>query len=409
MKKNKLQAASVVALFAAYFLGYLIRYSPSVIMPVIQQELNLSSSITGMISSLYLFSYAAQQFFLGPLCKKFTSERVCAVGLVIASAGLILFGIGKNVFLLALGRFLLGLGTGPFFISLLFTLQNNYSGSTYVRVYGYSILVSNFGSIISSTPLSILLNKFGRNAVFTVFSVLAVVLAFVLFVLAKNSAYGQDEASDQNSILRQLGSDAKQLFTSRLLVGALLIWFIQCMALASYQGLWCVKFTSVAYPAFTNIASLSGVFISLGVMFSSYFCEKWRLKSRTDNIFLSGIIGVSATLIMVLAQQLPQSPVSLACSLFADFILGYANGNIIVQIGAFVRENTSKDDNANIMGVFNGIGCLVQQGSQWISGVLIDVFGIYCLQKASFSWTYLVFAAVFAVITVSSRILIKKE
>lgn len=409
MKTNKLSAASVIALFAAYFLGYLIRYSPSVVMPAIQEELNLSSSVTGMISSLYLFSYALQQFFLGPLCKKFTSERVCAIGLIIAAAGLILFGLGKNVFLLGLGRFLLGLGTGPFFISLLFTLQNNYSGETYVRIYGYSILVSNFGSIISSTPLSILLEKFGRYSVFAVFSILAVALAAVLFILANSKSKHTEDVPDiKKSIIRQIGNDAKKLFTSRLLVSALLIWFCQCFALASYQGLWCVKFTSVSFPRYASIASFSGVFISLGVMFSSYFCEKWRLKSRTDNIFLASIISVVTTLIMVLSKQLSENSFTFALSLVGDFLLGYANGNIIVQIGAFVRENTSKDDNANIMGIFNGIGCMVQQSSQWISGLLIDTFSIICLQKAAFSFTYLVFTGIFVVIAISSRIMIKK-
>lgn len=409
MRKNKLQAASVIALYAAYFLGYMIRYSPSVVMPVIQEELKLSSSAVGIISSLYLISYAVQQFFLGHLCKKYTSERVCAVGLIVAAAGLILFGSSRNAYSLGLGRFLLGLGTGPFFISLLFTLQNNYSGSAYVRLYGYSLLVSNFGSIISSTPLSLLLDKFGRKPVFAVLSVFAAVMAVILFILAKFEPATEEPDDQGSSVLKQLGSDARQLFTSRLLVGALLIWFIQCLDLASYQGLWCVKFTSVSFPSYSRIASLSGVFISLGVMFSSYFCEKWRLKSRADNIILSSAIGVAATIAMVLGKQLSESIVALSISLFVDFLLGYANGTIIVQIGAYVRENTSKDDNANIMGVFNGIGCMVQQASQWISGLLIDIFGLICLPKASFSFTYLVFAGIFTVITFSSRSLIKKE
>lgn len=409
MKKNQV-TASVVALYAAYFLNYIIKLCPSVVMPQIQAELLLSSSMTGFLSSLYFFPYALMQFFLGSLCRRFSAQRVCASGLAICSVGLLFFGWGGSVYTLAIGRFLLGLGTSPFFIGLIFFLQRFYSGSSYVKVYGYSIFISNIGSALASAPLAYLIQHMGRGTVFSAVSVFAVLVGLSLLVLLRSDEdKGQPAAFA--TIFKTVGQSMMMVFSSPLLFCGLLLWFVQSACLMSYQGLWCTKWTSVAFPSFASYASMSGIFISIGIMTSSLFCEKWRRRKtpRRKSLYLAVWMSFLSILLTAGTKLLPSIGIAVVLSLLTDVFYGYAGGNIIVQGGAYVRELTRTEDNANIMGVYNGLGCFVQQFSQWLTGLGVDFFLLSTTMKLSFFWTYCLLALLIVAVCLVIRGPLLKE
>lgn len=409
MKKNQL-TASVVAFYAAYFLNYIIKLCPSVVMPQIQAELQLSSSMVGFLSSLYFFPYALMQFFVGSLCRRFSAQRVCATGLSICAVGLLLFGWGGSVYTLACGRFLLGLGTSPFFIGLIFFLQRFFAGKEYVRVYGFSIFVSNIGSALASAPLGYLVVHMGRGSVFTLVAIFAVVLgASLLLLLRADEDKGQK--AEFASIFKTVGQSMLMVFHSPLLLSGLMLWFVQSACMMSYQGLWCTKWTTVAFPDFASFAAMSGIFISIGSMLASLFCEKLRNKkqSRKKSLYLATWLSVLSVLLTSGIKLLPSIGWALSLSLLLDVFYGYAGSNIIVQGGAFVRENTKTEDNANIMGVFNGLGCFVQQLSQWLTGLSVDFFLLSTTMKLSFFWTYMILALLILALCVVLRKPLWKE
>ncbi|MBQ0072152.1 MAG: MFS transporter [Spirochaetales bacterium] len=402
MKKKHL-LLTVTALYAAYFLNYVIKLCPSVVMPQLQAELGLSSSMTGLLSSLYFLPYAVMQFFVGGLCRKFSAQRVIATGLLICSLGLLCFGLGTTPLVLALGRLLLGFGSCPFFIGMVYFLQRFYSGTDYVRIYGYSIFISNVGSALATAPLKALIGRFGRGGVFMGISGVAVTLSVFLLALYLLSG-DKEEKSGEESALKNALSSIRLVFSSRVLVSGLILWLIQGAHTMSYQGLWCVKWTDVAFPGFESWTALSGMFIAFGVMLSSLICEKVRFygpfvnreSSRKRTFYLGGWLAVFSVVASTFVKFLPSSSPSLVLSLLLDVLYGYAGANIVVQGGAYVRENSDAKRNADIMGVYNGLGCFSQQLSQWLTGLGVDAFLLKFSLNTSFSLTFLLMDAVFA-------------
>ena len=408
--KSKGVKASIFGFYAAYFLCYLIKISPTAIMPQVQVELNLTSAQVGLISSMYFFPYAISQFFIGTLCIRYTPHIVCSIGMLLSVAGLALFGFGNTVFILTLGRFLLGLGTSPFFISLIYYLQQTCKGDEYVRIYGYGIFVGNIASAIASYPIQAFLAVSSRQALSVLIGVITVSLAFVLLVLKKSSEVVEDKENTGN-ILSQVVSDITYTFKNPLLIIAILFWIVQSSIMMSYQGLWCVKWTATAFGSFASFAGLSGVFVSLGVILSGAFSEKLRYSknSRGVNLFFCGVVSFVAVLFTVAIKLLPESFATFALALISDVFYGYAGGSIIVQGGAFVKVHTESGRNAGVMGVLNGFGCFAQQLSQWLTGIGIDFFVCKATLKNAFGYTYLVVAFLIAVVLFFSRRLLKEK
>jgi len=90
-------------------------------------------------------------------------------------------------------------------------------------------------------------------------------------------------------------------------------------------------------------------------------------------------------------------------SMLCDMLYGYTTSAIIVQVGIIVKENTKANENASIMGVFNGVGSLTQQLGQWLTGVSMDLFCLVVALNASLSLTFTCLAVVFAVLILAAR------
>ena len=401
-KSANTRLAALLGFYLAYFLSYFIKLSPSIVMPAIQQRYGFTSGQTGFISSMFFIPYAIMQFFVGPLCKRIGAGNLVGTGLAVSGLGLLIFSNGSTVATLAMGRFLLGLGTSPIFIGMIYFMQRSFTESAkYARVYGLGIFVSNLGSIIAAAPLKAVLNVVPMNSLFLGFAVFAVVLG--LYIAFADRAF-KTESLDTGSSKANLVHAFKLTFTTPVLVSALLLWLIQAPSLVSYQGLWCTKWTATAFPSLEGLSGWSGIAISIGSILSSLFCEKlFRLysqgtgKTRGKAVLRTCLLHMLATLLLAVSKQ-NSSAAFFALSMLCDVLFGYTTGAIIVQVGIIVKEHSDPAENASIMGVFNGVGCLTQQLGQWLTGVSIDLFCLVVALNASFSLTFVCLAVVFVLL-----------
>ena len=405
-----IRIVALLGLYVSYFLSYFIKLSPSIIMPILQEQYGFSSGQTGFIASMYFLPYAAMQFFIGTLCRKFGAGKTVGTGLVISAAGLLIFSNGTTVLTLALGRFLLGLGTSPIFIGMLHYMRNSFESERYARYYGLGIFVSGLGSIFAAAPLKSILRVVDIGRFFVLLSLLTIGLGVIMFLIDRKP----DDCSGSNGILRLIGKDIKLVFTTPILLGGLCMWLIEAPSLVCYQGLWCTKWTETAFPNLAHLAGWSGIAISIGSMLSSLFCEKltnlYALrsgKSRGKILSEIGVLQVFATILLGVSKLKCSVPM-FAFSMLCDVLFGFTTGTIIVQTGVLVKENTAAERNSAIMGVFNGIGCTSQQLSQWLTGLSIDLFVIRTNLNTAFFLTFGLLAVIFVFLTMGCAVLIKK-
>ena len=265
-----IRTAALLGLYLSYFLSYFIKLSPSIIMPILQEQYGFSSGQTGFIASMYFLPYAAMQFFIGTLCRRFGAGKTVGTGLAISALGLLIFSRGTTVPVLAIGRFLLGLGTSPIFIGMLHYMRNAFESERYARYYGLGIFVSGLGSIIAAAPLKAILRVVDANGFFVCLSALAFCLGIMMFLIDRKP----EDHYVSGGILRGIGRDIKLVFTTPVLLAGLCMWLVQAPSLVCYQGLWCTKWTETAFPTLSRLSGWSGIAISIGSILSSLFCER---------------------------------------------------------------------------------------------------------------------------------------
>ncbi|MDJ0982065.1 MAG: MFS transporter [Kiloniellales bacterium] len=93
-----------------YFFSYLFRAVNAVVAPDLVADVGLTAAELGLVTSAYLFAFAAFQLPLGLLLDRYGPRRVQAVLVCCAAAGALLFGLGRDVATLTAARALIGLG-----------------------------------------------------------------------------------------------------------------------------------------------------------------------------------------------------------------------------------------------------------------------------------------------------------
>ena len=409
---SRIKMIGLMGFYLAYFLSYFIKLSPSIIMPVLQARFNFTSGQTGFISSMYFLPYATMQLFVGPLCRKFGAGPLTGAGMIIGAAGLLIFSNGTTIATLALGRFLLGLGTSPVFIGMIYYMRDCFEGDRYARYYGFGIFVSSIGSIVAAAPLKALLEVVPSETVFISIAVMTFVLGAFMIFIDRRRRVAQE--AGQN-LLASIGKDVRITFTSRMLVAGLMLWLIEAPSLVCYQGLWCTKWTATAFPAHESLSGLSGIAISIGTIIASTIGENWvnAYKKKTGRTLGQTIIRICllhilATMLLSFSKQADNMPM-FCCSMLCDVFFGFTTGSIIVQGGVYVKEHTTAKDNASVMGVYNFIGCISQQLSQWLTGVEIDLLVVTTGLNMAFCLTFSTMAIIFCFLTVISKALMRKR
>jgi len=406
--------AALMGLYLSYFLSYFIKLSPSIIMPVLQTRYAFSSAQTGFIASMYFLPYATMQFFVGPLCRRFGAGRLIGIGLAVSAAGILVFSNGSSVAVLAAGRFLLGLGTSPIFIGMLHFMRESFESERYARYYGLGIFISNLGSITAAAPLKSLLQVVSMSDFFLVLAVSTFILGIFMFLIDRRPS-SEALTIGGERLLVGIGKSFKLVFITPILLAGLCMWLVEAPSLVCYQGLWCTKWTETAFPSLERLSGLSGIAISIGTMISSLFTEGLvnayaRRSGKVRGRILAeiGIIHVFATILLGISK-ISDSPALFAFSMACDVFFGFTTGSIIVQGGVLVKENTTAGMNASVMGVYNGIGCLSQQLSQWITGISVDLFILHTTLNNAFFLTFGWLAVLFLVLSLSCIALIRKQ
>ena len=110
-----LVSITVIRVFVPFALGYLLSYLLRVvnvvIAPSLIEDLGLSASDLGLLTSANLFAFAAFQIPLGVLLDRYGPRKTESVLLIIAAIGTAMFAMAGSLAMLTLGRALIRLGT----------------------------------------------------------------------------------------------------------------------------------------------------------------------------------------------------------------------------------------------------------------------------------------------------------
>lgn len=150
----------------AYFLSYVLRTANAVLSAPLTEELSLSASELGLLSSAYFFTFAALQIPLGALLDRYGPRIVEGVLLVFAIAGCVITALASDFWVLWFGRALIGIGVSACLMASYKAFRICFEAERQPSLASLMLMVGSFGALASTLPVELLLAQFGWRGIF---------------------------------------------------------------------------------------------------------------------------------------------------------------------------------------------------------------------------------------------------
>jgi MFS family permease len=187
--------ALVFAPFAAgYFFSYVFRHVNAVIAKDLAAEFSLSPADVGLLTSMYLLSFAAMQVPVGVFLDRYGPRRVVASLLCIAALGALGFALAGSFGELALGRALIGLGVSACLMGSFKAFTLWFPLARLATLNGWMIAFGGLGGLAATSPVEALLAPLGWRTVFVGMAAgCALAAAAIFFVVPEKPLPGAGE------------------------------------------------------------------------------------------------------------------------------------------------------------------------------------------------------------------------
>lgn len=260
-------------LAAAFLMTFFQRYSIAVVADDLARDLGLTGTQVSNLGSMYFYAYALMQLPAGLLNDFLGPRRTVSAGLLLAGVGSMLFGLATGVTGIYIARLMVGLGVSVVFIAILKVQAVWFSAERFATMGGLTSFIGNFGGLLASAPLALLVLAIGWQQSFIAMALLCLVLAVAIwfFVL--------DSPETVGLVRRGSGSNGKPRF--KILEGISIVasapstWlnFVIIAGLMggvmSFSSLWGVPYLTQVYGLDKAQASSYVLLLSLGTLIGS--------------------------------------------------------------------------------------------------------------------------------------------
>lgn len=165
-----------------YALEYGVRSSPSVMIPQLTGNFNLSTTEVSAIISAYYITYSVGSLAAGLLLDRNGAKHPLAIGIIFLALGCVLF-ISSNYFLGYTGRLLQGLGSAIAFPASVFLAVKAFSGKNLATAIGVTQTLGMLGgSAGQKLSNSYLTSGNSYSSLWIIFGVSSLVLGILAFV-----------------------------------------------------------------------------------------------------------------------------------------------------------------------------------------------------------------------------------
>ena len=165
-----------------YALEYGVRSSPSVMIPQLTGNFNLSTTEVSTIISAYYITYSVGSLAAGLLLDRIGAKHPLAIGIIFLALGCVLF-ISSNYFLGYTGRLLQGLGSAIAFPASVFLAVKAFSGKNLATAIGVTQTLGMLGgSAGQKLSNSYLTSGNSYSSLWIIFGVSSLVLGILAFV-----------------------------------------------------------------------------------------------------------------------------------------------------------------------------------------------------------------------------------
>lgn len=197
---------------AAYFLSYVTRSVNAVLSGPLTQDLGLSASQLGLLSSAYFLTFAAMQIPLGALLDRHGPKRIEASLLLFAIAGCLISGLAESFAMLWIGRAAIGIGVSACLMASYKAYRQCFRADQQSSLASLMLMVGSFGALAATVPIELALPHIGWRGIFMVTAGLFVMSLVALVTLLPAMP---EPAHNPNPFWRDTIRGAKEIFAHR--------------------------------------------------------------------------------------------------------------------------------------------------------------------------------------------------
>jgi MFS family permease len=357
----------VAMLWLVCFFNYADRQAISSLFPLLKGEMGLSRIEFGILTSSFMWVYAAAGPLAGLIADRFRRKTLILFGLLFWSLITVATALSTRYPHLVAFRALEGLGEAFYFPASMSLLSDYHGPATRSRAMSIHQSSVYAGTIAGSTVAGVLGARYGWRSGFYLFGSLGVLLcAALLFFLREpersRSAEGPEPlaaAGGSRSVsLAGFRESLAEIFLSPLAVVLLLV-FIGANFVAVIFLSWMPAFLYEKFDMNLGLAGFSATFYlqlasMVGAVLAGFLADRWARRHRRGRMLVQalGLLGgVPFIFLSGWTLSVPFLVVSLACF---GFMKGMYDSNIWASLHDVVRP----ERRASAVGWVNALGWL---------------------------------------------------
>lgn len=362
-----------------YFADYSARVSPSVMLPELQQALEVTAVGLGSLSAYFYYPYVAMQIPVGILLDRYSIRYFLTVMSLVTAVACYIFGAADNLYTAQLGRFLIGFSAAFAFVSTLKLAAEWFPSNRLGLLAGLTQALGMAGAFFGAYPVSYGVSGIGWRHTMWVMAAVFVVIAIFIYLIVRDKPSSKDDDSATNeSAADSAAEDAEnsslwsKLNNSQLWLNALFAGLIFAPT-AVIGEFWGVSFFQFGRGFEYHSASLAVGCIFIGWMVGGPLAG-WlsdKIKRRKPLMYLSAISGMSIVSIVLFVPDL--SP-KVAYGLL--FLYGVTNMGVSIAY-AIATEIVSKVALGIAIAFTNMASILIGALMQPLVGKLLDMSSGY--------------------------------
>ncbi len=348
-----------------YFYECLLQVSPSVMSNELMRDFSVTSHTLGILAGVYFYSYAVMQLPAGFLLDYFGPRRLLTIATLICALSTIAFGQTDNFYMACLARLMIGFGSAFAAVGTMKLAANWFPAQRFALLTGIMVTIGMMGAIGGETPLAILIEQYDWRNAMTIMGLFGLVLAVLIFLIAKDSPQDQTNENDATRNLAQSSNDRvfprliallknKQLWLIASFGGLMYMWT------PVFCGLWGVPFLmtklGMSKPAAANYISL--VFVGWAIASPLWGLLSNRIGRRKPPMYIGSAGAFFTSLAIIYAPLSTGSLFEVLLFLFGVFSAGFLPAFTVAKE---ICSDRSVATGLSFMNMMNMIGIALVQ------------------------------------------------
>lgn len=255
----------IICLLGAVFYCYefLLRIEPSVMVPHLMKQFNLTGGTLGILGSMYYWAYSPMQIGVGLTTDIYGPRRVLTMAIIVCTIGSFIFGHTDSTYVAGFGRFLIGFGSAFAFVGVLKLAAIWLPASWFAISAGLATALGMVGALVGDVELSVLVHKIGWQETIYWSTVAGAVLIPIIWLVIRDTHAGHTQAQERVSLKEGVVgvvSIAKnpQMWLTGLIGCALYL------SLSVFAEWWGIQFLEKVHNFTSKQASIANSMIFLG-------------------------------------------------------------------------------------------------------------------------------------------------